>query len=106
MSVMNIVSNDSMLQEIGIRIRSLRMAANLTQKSLAGKSGVSFGTIQNIESGKSISLSHLINIAVALGRSGDIQTLFEVPEISPVELAKMRGKRRQRVRYSKEQKRG
>ena len=95
-------SNELILEGLGKRVQRLRIKANLTQKMLAEKAGVSFRTIYNIESGKSINLAHLINIAVALGRSEDLNMILEVPEISPLEIARMKGKERERVRPKKE----
>ena len=54
-------------EELGKRIRVLRVASNLSQARLAEKVGVSFQQIQKYESGKSeITISRLLSIARAL----------------------------------------
>jgi transcriptional regulator with XRE-family HTH domain len=54
-----------MIEEI---LRTERKAANLTQKQLAEKSGISFVTINRIEGGSNPRISVLNKIFAALGK--------------------------------------
>jgi len=50
----------------GDRIRVRRLHQNLTQESLAHVSGLDRSTIQRMEAGKEMKLSHLLAVAHAL----------------------------------------
>ena len=45
----NMLSSQEILKEISSRIRSRRLARNLTQKGLARRSGVALGTLKKFE---------------------------------------------------------
>ena len=65
---------------IAQNIVSLRKRKKLSQKELALKSGVSYGSIRRFETEGEISLSSLTKIAIALGVSDELEELFiDVP---------------------------
>lgn len=66
----------SIARDISIRLRERRLELNLTQQSLAGKSGVSLGTLKRFESDHEISLKHLLMIAVVLDATEEFGLLF------------------------------
>ena len=74
-------SNESIIKELGARVRSARIAHPLTQAELAVRAGVSVGTIANLERGKDVSLSCLLNVMRALGILSNVEAL--VPSASP-----------------------
>ncbi|MFJ9374454.1 helix-turn-helix transcriptional regulator [Streptomyces sp. NPDC101455] len=53
-------------QRQGVRIREAREHANLTQEKLAERAQMSRSTIQRVEAGEGIKLTHLLLIARAL----------------------------------------
>jgi DNA-binding XRE family transcriptional regulator len=53
-------------RQVGLRIRDARVFADLTQEELAHHTGIDRSTIQRIEYGGEIKLSHLLLIARAL----------------------------------------
>jgi len=59
------------------RIRTRRREAKISQAELAGRSGVSLGSIKRFESSGEISLTSLLRIAVVLGYEMDFYRLFE-----------------------------
>ena len=61
--------------EIGTRLRAYRLAQLVTQADLARRAGVSTGTVQNVEAGRT-SLDSLIRVAFALGLRPDFRELF------------------------------
>lgn len=75
-------------ENLGVRVRSLRMAAGITQEQLAEKAGLSMKHLGELERGRSNpTLSSLQALANGLGVS--VATLFDYEDavISP-ELAK------------------
>ena len=90
-------SDESILKELTQRVRQRRLNLNLTQKQVADKSGLHEQTIKNFESGKNASLLTLIQI---LGVFGDLEALDKFlpdPGVSPVQLLKLKGKKRERA---------
>ncbi len=64
--------SNSMLNEMGIRIRECRTNMHLTQEELAEKADISLGVLYSAESGrKSIKVENLLKLSLALGVSTD-----------------------------------
>ncbi|MFT6985496.1 MAG: putative transcriptional regulator [Psychromonas sp.] len=82
--------------ELGDRVRIARLNADLTQKELAKKAGISVKAITNSEKGKS-TLESFVAILVALEMTEQLNAFIPKQEISPVQLAKLQGKKRQRA---------
>jgi len=64
-------------QRLSQRIRLRRREGKISQAKLAGKSGVSLGSIKRFENSGEISLTSLLRIAVVLGYETDFDRLFE-----------------------------
>jgi len=82
--------------ELGDRIKTARLNANLTQKALATKSGISLKAVTNSEKGKS-TLESMIAILIALEITEQLNFFIQKQEISPVQLIKLQGKDRKRA---------
>ncbi len=89
-------SNQVILEELGNRIRDNRIAREISQNQLSEKTGVSVRTIQNVESGKSISLANLISILRVLRLVENLDLLIPEQKVNPYDMLNI-GKRRQRV---------
>ena len=94
----NEMSNPAVLMRIGQRIKETRIRQHITQEELATASGVSPLTVANIEKGKSVSLLLFISVLRSLGL---LENLEEI-RVSPIELKKLQGKKRYRVRHLKQ----
>jgi transcriptional regulator with XRE-family HTH domain len=92
------MSDSAIVDKIGEFIKQERLKINKTQAQLANEAGVNRWTLSQIENGEAISMISLIQIMRAL----NILHLFDIfsikQEISPIELAKMDQKKRQRAR--------
>lgn len=95
------LTNNRIELEIGLRIKQHRIKRNLTQLELAVKAGMSRVAISNIERGKGVNLSSLIEILRALNLLDKLEFLFPEDEISPIELIKLKGKKRKRASSKK-----
>ena len=66
------------IDQIGQRLKQIRLQHNLTQKQLSHDTGLSVSTISLIEQGNSTSLDSLIRILVRLNRIKDFESVFRV----------------------------
>ena len=72
-------------KEIAGRVKAIRKRKKITQKELAVKCGVSYGSLKKFEQTGEISLSSLTKIAMELGRAGDLKELFTRPVYSNIQ---------------------
>jgi len=82
--------------EVGERIKSLRLRKNLTQQQLSEACALSLNTIKALESGKG-KLSSLIAVLRELGALDGLDRFIPEVTVSPLQLAKRQGKKRQRA---------
>lgn len=97
----NEMSDPAVLVKIGQRIKEIRIRKSITQEELARYSGVSTLTVANIEKGKSVSLLLFITLLRSLGLLENLEQLVPEMKISPLDLKKLQGKKRYRVRRLK-----
>jgi len=91
------LTDHRILEELGLRIARQRLNANVKQAELAYEAGVSRKTLSNLENGHSVQLESLIRILRALNQLDQLGLLLPSPEISPIALAELKGKQRQRA---------
>jgi putative transcriptional regulator len=82
--------------ELGRRIKALRLRKNITQKELAEATTLSLNTIKSLESGRG-KLASLIAVLRELGALDQLDSFIPDTSISPMQLAKMQGKVRERA---------
>ncbi len=82
------------------KVRQRRLASNLSQQALAGKSGVSLGTLKRFETMHEISLKHLLMLAMALQAGEEFNGLFPNPPFRSLDdvMKEQNNKNRQRGR--------
>lgn len=90
------LSDKGIEDELGQRIRALRLRRNTTQKQLAEMTTLSLDTIKSLEAGKG-KLATLIAILRELGALEQLNQFIPEASISPLQLAKMQGRQRQRA---------
>lgn len=90
------LSDKGIEEELGKRIRALRLRKNITQKELAEATALSLNTVKSLESGRG-KLSSLIAVLRELGALDHLNSFIPEPSISPIQLAKMQGKGRERA---------
>ena len=75
------------LQDIGLRAKSVRLRDNLSRKTLADKAGVSEASLKRFETTGQVSLSSLVQLLTALDRLADLDELLaEKTQLSVREL--------------------
>lgn len=93
-------SNAYLTEEIGRRLRGLRIRSAMTQQELAVRAGVPKSMITKAENGAPIRLDVLMELMRALGCLGNFQVLL--PEDEPTALEMLKGKeKRMRVRHTR-----
>jgi transcriptional regulator with XRE-family HTH domain len=81
-------TDSAVLEELGSRLRDLRLQRNLSQAGLAAEAGIGRVTLQRIEEGgTNASLSSLIRILRALDLAEGLDQL--VPEATPSPIAEL-----------------
>lgn len=90
-------------EQLGERLKQARLNADLTQAEVASRTGINRRTILNAEKGN-VQLKNLVAILITLGMVEQINTFLPIQEISPVQLAKLKGKKRQRASRTQKRK--
>ena len=93
--------NDEYLRRLGDRLRQQRLNQNLTQAELAEQAGIAPRTVRAIEGGASASMDTWLSLLRALGALEQVDQFLPEPPLSPIELAKLKGKARQRATGSR-----
>ena len=97
------MSPAAIAEELGNRLKQARLNANLTQAEVASRAGLNRRTILNAEKGK-VQLENLVAILISMDMADQLNLFLPVQEISPIQLAKLKGQERQRASKSKKRK--
>jgi transcriptional regulator with XRE-family HTH domain len=96
------MSDPAFLEQLGIFVQQTRLQQNKTQQQVALAAGVNRSTIVQVEKGGGGTLLSFIQILRALEQLHLFQN-FEIKEqFSPLQLAKMQQKKRQRASLKKD----
>lgn len=90
------MTDGAIAEELGRRFRDLRLRNNVTQEQLAELTMTSVNRIKALEAGKA-KLETIIAVLRELGALEDLNALLPEPGFSPIQLAKMQGRKRQRA---------
>ena len=90
-------STQEVLKELGRRIKKTRISMSVTQEEMAERTGLSKRTISNLETGKDVSLSTLIDILRAENLLQNMDLITPDEGIRPSQIVAL-GKMRERVR--------
>lgn len=98
MAIIDIYSltDSAIAADLGQRFKALRLRRNITQKELADAARLSLNTIKALEAGQG-KLSSLIAVLRELNALDQLDFLLPEPGVSPLEMAKRRGKTRERA---------
>ncbi|MBC3459051.1 helix-turn-helix domain-containing protein [Pseudomonas mosselii] len=81
------------------RLRTERLAQQMSQAEVAARAGVGTNTVSNLETGRNVGFENLIRVAMVLGRRKELEAVFLpkvecIADITRYEL----GAKRQRIR--------
>jgi transcriptional regulator with XRE-family HTH domain len=89
------------LSELGRRIRGYRLQQNRELEEVARTAGVGLRTAARAEAGENPTLATLIKLLRALGRLESLDAFLPPALPSPIEMAKLAGKVRERAGTSR-----
>ncbi len=93
---MTTMSEQAIAQAIGSRVEALRVKKNINQETVAEEAGISRTTLRQLMAGKG-TLLNLIAVLRVIGELDRLSSLVEDVRSSPIQMAKMAGKKRQRA---------
>ena len=91
------MSDIAIIKELGRRVKRKRLDVNMTQQEVAELAGIDRTTMSDLERGKLFGILTLIKVLRALQALETIDSFLPDPGISPLQLARMRGRERQRA---------
>ncbi len=97
MEISKLLTDDTILAEIGERVAGRRLELQLTQADVAEQAGVAKRTIERIESGASAQMSSLVRILRVLDLLPGLDRMIPEAGPRPMDLLKRKGKVRQRA---------
>lgn len=93
----SIPSTSVLLRHLGAQLRQMRLNKNLTQKELAEVAGLARSTISKLENDGDATLSTLVQVLRALDKLEILNHFITEAPVSPLQIAKLKGKARQRA---------
>ena len=103
MKIDNLLSDETVLGELGGRLAQTRLERNISQSRLAGEAGVAKTTVERLERGGGIQLESFVRILRALGLLDRLDVVLSEPLPSPIERLKLQGRQRRRARDARSQ---
>ncbi|MCO8251202.1 helix-turn-helix domain-containing protein [Comamonas thiooxydans] len=91
---------DELEIELGEQLRAERLRQNLTMHDIALRAGISEQALRSLENGSGGRLNSFIRVMKALGKEEWLGTFRPTVRISPMDIAKRRGKQRLRATRS------
>lgn len=79
-----LVSDRALLKTIGQKVKQLRLGANISQRVLAERCGLSDFSISQIENGKNTSVLSLLMVLRALNALNMLYRFFEEEPLDPI----------------------
>ena len=89
MDVYTLLPAPEVAADLARRLKSRRLAQNLTQSGLAARSGVPMGTLKKFERTGSISLVSFVRLVVAVGEQASLERLMETDDRDALTLDRM-----------------
>ena len=96
------MTNGSILKTLGERIKEYRIRRNMQQTELAEQAGVNISTIVRMEKGSNVMIDSYIRVLRVLDMLDNLDEFIPEPPRSPLLMKKLMGKKKQRIKKTKE----
>ncbi len=90
-------SDDTILKNLGIQFKQMRLNKNYTQKQLGELSGISRSAISDLENKGNGTMKTFVQLLRALEKLELLQPFISEASVSPLLIAKLKGKKRLRA---------
>lgn len=90
------MTDKAIVKELGARLKQLRLNKDFSQKNVADRAGISITAVQGAEKGETTLLT-IIKIVRVLGGLEQLESFIPEPQVSPIALAQLKGKKRQKA---------
>lgn len=81
------------------RLRTERLARQMTQAEVAVRGGIGVNTLSNLEAGRNVAFDSVVRVAMVLGRLDELESLFKPKLDSLDDIARYENSlRRQRIK--------
>lgn len=90
-------TDEVILNNLGMQLKQMRLNKNLTQEQLSELSGLSRSAISDLENKGTGSMNSFIRVLRALEKLEILNHFISEAPISPIQIAKLRGKTRRRA---------
>ncbi len=90
------MTDKAIAKELGARLKKLRLNKDYSQKNIASRAGISITAVQGAEKGETTILT-IIKIMRVLGALDQLEAFIPEPQISPIALSKLEGKKREKA---------
>lgn len=94
--MLSLISPSNMATSVAMRAKAMRLTQNLSQRSMAERSGISEASLKRFERTGEIAFASLLKVSAALGCMDDFRVLF-APRVA-VSIDEIAKKRRIRGR--------
>jgi transcriptional regulator with XRE-family HTH domain len=91
------LTEDQIIEEVGKRLKEIRLNQNLSQKEVGDLIGKGPEEISRTENGKPITMVSFLRILRALNKLELLDKALEVPKVSPMDLLKKQEKEKKRA---------
>ena len=77
---------ETLVAEVGRRIKALRVRLNLDQRTVAERAGVALRTLRSLEQGAGSTIDTLVRVLKAMDAIGTLDAFLPEPGVSPIAL--------------------
>jgi transcriptional regulator with XRE-family HTH domain len=74
---LNLSTPAEIVKRLCNRLRTERLALEMTQADVAARAGIGINTVSNLESGRNVGFENLVRVAMVLGRGKELEDLFQ-----------------------------
>ena len=92
------MTTEELEQQLGLRLRELRLLKNLDQRTLAERAGIALNAVKHLEAGSGARVHSLIRVLRALNRESWLESLAPTVSISPMQMLKSASREPKRAR--------